>query len=218
MEYPDIESLCKKIGAPPTEKKLAIDGSGRMVDHYTLPVIHDSTTGRVIADSFPIVEYLEDTYPETPSLFPPGSRAAISLFNDFVNAKFVPPLCLLILPTVYLRLNKHSQCYFRITREYWYGLRLEEFSPPDSLQRNDAWLQVKQGLKILSEFYEKNQSGGDYFIGNSLTYADIIIGSFLHFPKLVLFPRDFNWEYIAKLDGGRWGRIADEMEKYRQVL
>ena len=47
VEYPDIERVCKQIGASPAEKK----PDNPSQDHYTLPVIQDPNTGRVVSDS-----------------------------------------------------------------------------------------------------------------------------------------------------------------------
>jgi glutathione S-transferase len=59
-EFPDIEPLSKKLGIEPTNHNP--DGSAL----YTLPAIHDSSTGVYIADSTAIAEYLEKTYPSFP--------------------------------------------------------------------------------------------------------------------------------------------------------
>lgn len=222
VEYPDIESVCKKIGAPPTTKVLALDGSGLMVDHYTLPVIHDAKTGKVIADSFAIAEYLDETYPDTPRLIPHGMGAAIAMFNYYVNTEILPHLGSLVLPTTQKRLNERSQKYFLDSREFWYQQKLEDLSPPGP-KREELWSQVRKGLTTLAGFYKKNENEGSgqsvFFMGNTFTYADIVIGSFLCWPKDILFEEDFDWQEIANADDGLWGRIVDELEqKYRQVL
>jgi hypothetical protein len=67
IEYPDIADLCKKIGAEPT----MIRKDGR--PYYSLPVIQDPKTGAVISDSARIAEYLDETYPDTPKVFPAGA-------------------------------------------------------------------------------------------------------------------------------------------------
>jgi glutathione S-transferase len=41
----------------------------------TIPAIYDPSTGRVVADSVKIAEYLDEQYPDTPKLFPAGTRA-----------------------------------------------------------------------------------------------------------------------------------------------
>jgi glutathione S-transferase len=52
VEYPDIQPLCLAIGAVQT------------TGGYTLPIIHDPNTDRVVSDSWEIVKYLDAQYPE----------------------------------------------------------------------------------------------------------------------------------------------------------
>ncbi|KAF8979309.1 hypothetical protein BDQ17DRAFT_1215757, partial [Cyathus striatus] len=68
IEYPDIEAFCKQHGIPPTATKL--DGTG----YYTLPAIHDEKTGIYKADTIPIAQYLDMTYPDTPAVIPSGTE------------------------------------------------------------------------------------------------------------------------------------------------
>ncbi|PSR72266.1 hypothetical protein PHLCEN_2v11858 [Hermanssonia centrifuga] len=77
VEYPDIEVLCIRIGAPPTSTK-----HGR--PRYTLPVIYDPSTNSVISDSVDIAKYLDETYPDTPKLLPAGTEAFQAMFLDSV--------------------------------------------------------------------------------------------------------------------------------------
>ena len=127
----------------------------------------------------------------------------------------------IVVPEVPKKLNEPSARYFRETREYWYQKKLSEVTPPGPV-RDQAWEQVRKGLTLVAGFYEKNNgsNGGKplYFIGNTFTYADIVIGSFLHWPKAILDTQDFDWDDLRSADGGLWGRIADEIDKYRQVL
>ena len=97
VEFPDIKAVCQKIGAPPTDIRLQLDGSG-LQEHYTLPVIYDSSTGKIVAESFAIAEYLDETYPDTPKLLPAGSAAAIALFNKCAEQYVLIPLVPLVLP------------------------------------------------------------------------------------------------------------------------
>ncbi|KAF8878319.1 hypothetical protein BD779DRAFT_1554828 [Infundibulicybe gibba] len=103
VEYPDIEPLCKKIGAPPTSTKATGE------PHYTLPVIFDPKTKRAISDSAAIAEYLDEQYPETPKLFPTVREFA--------------------LPQTCVRLRPESQPYFRSTREKMFGMKIEALTP-----------------------------------------------------------------------------------------
>jgi len=75
VEYPDIEPICKKLGIAPTYKNA--DGS----DRYTIPAIHDPSTGVYISDSVLIAEYLDKTYPYTPQVFPHHTHALHAAFT-----------------------------------------------------------------------------------------------------------------------------------------
>ncbi|EEB93892.1 hypothetical protein MPER_07394 [Moniliophthora perniciosa FA553] len=76
IEFPDIESTCKKLGVPPTKTRR--DGS----PWYTLPAIYDPSTGVALVDSLRIAEYLEKQYPDKPSLIPSGTLALHTAFNE----------------------------------------------------------------------------------------------------------------------------------------
>lgn len=90
-----------------------------------VPVLVDAGTS--IHDSWQIALYLEDRFPERPSLF--DHAAAIPL-TDFVNrwadAILLPAVARIILVDVYNHLSPGDQPYFRASREARFGCRLEE--------------------------------------------------------------------------------------------
>lgn len=102
VEYPDIEDLCREIGAPPTNTK----PDGRA--HYTLPVIQDPNTKAVIADSDAIAKYLEETYPHAPPLFPNGTRAFQCAFFQLARPAIQPAVLHLVIPHVWALLRPRS--------------------------------------------------------------------------------------------------------------
>jgi glutathione S-transferase len=66
--------LCKLIGAEPT----MIRKNG--TPYYSLPVIQDPKTGKVISDSARIADYLDSTYPDTPKISPAGTHTLQKTF------------------------------------------------------------------------------------------------------------------------------------------
>ena len=76
IEYPDICPRMREMGAEPTGKW----ESGAPL--YTLPVIKDDATGKVVSDSWKIALYIEDTYADKPTLFPFGVRAPVEFFES----------------------------------------------------------------------------------------------------------------------------------------
>ncbi|KAF5362724.1 hypothetical protein D9758_011732 [Tetrapyrgos nigripes] len=78
LEYPNVKTIAESIGAPPTGKRP--NGTVR----YTIPIIHDSVTNKVISGSFDIIEYLDTTYPDTVQLIPKETRL---LQKEFMNSE-----------------------------------------------------------------------------------------------------------------------------------
>ncbi|KAF7350496.1 Glutathione S-transferase-like protein ustS [Mycena venus] len=71
-----------KLGAKRSERPQRgkkPDGS----PNWTLPMIHDLSTGAIVADSTKIAAYLDATYPDMPRLMPPGT---FGLFRSFESA------------------------------------------------------------------------------------------------------------------------------------
>ncbi|KIM41190.1 hypothetical protein M413DRAFT_445891 [Hebeloma cylindrosporum] len=163
VEYPDIEPLCKKLGIPPTSKKE--DGN----EHYTLPAIHDPSTGAYLSDSILIAEYLEKTYPDTPQVFP---HHTIALQATFAEA-FWDSIGIardFIIPAAYTRLNPRSQEYFRRTKSF--GKSIEDRTPKgeDAIAK---WEQFRGGLGRVDKWYAKSDGKGAFLMGETLSWETL---------------------------------------------
>ncbi|KDQ50476.1 hypothetical protein JAAARDRAFT_141893 [Jaapia argillacea MUCL 33604] len=170
VEYPDVATVCKEIGAEPTQTEPS--------PFYTLPVIHDPSTNKTISDSFAIAEYLDETYPDTPSLFPKGSLALQAAFQKVVKETCIAPIFPIVFSYTNSILNSRSQEYFRGTREKWFGKTLEELSPEESAKREEDWEKVRTGWDILAGWMRKNREG-DFIMGDTLSFADITVAAAL---------------------------------------
>jgi glutathione S-transferase len=103
-----------------TEKDvIAFSGQG------LVPVLVDGE--RTVSDSWAIANYLEDTYPDRPSLFGgSGGRAVTLMINNWANAALLGPIARTILMDIYARLHEKDRAYFRESREKRFGKTLEE--------------------------------------------------------------------------------------------
>ncbi len=102
-----------------TEKE-AIDFSGQKL----VPVLVHGE--HVVSDSWRIACYLEDTFPERPSLFNGAGGRAVSLFaNAWADTTLVPVLARLLLPAIHGLIHEKDKDYFRASREKRFG-RLED--------------------------------------------------------------------------------------------
>jgi glutathione S-transferase len=199
---------CIRIGVKPTSFK-----SGRPL--YTLQVIHDPHHGgAVISDSTVIAEHLDTKYPDTPVLFPKGTKALQLAFSRAFLSN-LPGLYPVILPATYSTLDHYGQEYFRRTREKIYRKTLEEFSPV-GVVRDGHWKQLKDGLDVADRWLAGTPEG--YLIGNSPLYVDIVLAARLMWMKAVFAEDSKEWKDISGWNGGRWGRTLQMFDKYAKVV
>ena len=210
VEYPDIEPTLKRLGAPPTSKKP--DGS----DAYTLPAIYDDSTKQYISDSIKIAQYLDETYPDTPKLIPSGTRAAIEIFQTLFSQSVSRHLFALVIAQTNAALNERSEEYFRRTREAMFKVKLEEIAPAGP-KREQTWETVKEGLGVIADALSKNGSDKLYYFGDKLSYADVIVASYLYWGKVVLEDNEEWKSTVEKWDDGRWAKLLDATSAYFAV-
>ncbi|EIN12887.1 hypothetical protein PUNSTDRAFT_50105 [Punctularia strigosozonata HHB-11173 SS5] len=200
VEYPDIADLCKKIGAAPTGTR---DG----LPLYTLPVIQDPSTGKVISDTFAIAEYLDETYPDRPTLMPKGTRGLQWAFTYTATQMAIGPYRDNMMLAVYKQLRPRSQEYFRATREKALGSKLEELSV--GVKRVERWATAEAGFAKLLNIIKKNGEGSQYFMGDTVSFADLFIVAWLEWVKQALGGEE--WELVRKWNGGFWGQFVDSI-------
>lgn len=91
----------------------------------TIPVIRDGD--RVVADSFTIALYLEDAYPDRPTLFAgEGGKAAARFVERWSQTIVHPYLGIAALMDLHAMQDEPNQRHFRTTREARFGRPLEE--------------------------------------------------------------------------------------------
>ncbi|KAJ7206344.1 hypothetical protein GGX14DRAFT_643426 [Mycena pura] len=195
VEYPDIESVSKDIGAAPTGNK----PDGR--PHYTLPAIRDLSTGAVISDSTKIAAYLDRTYPDTPRLMPARGFGLFCAFGDAVYPLLDP-----LFPGA----------YFRRTREESYGMPLEALAPTGEAGAA-AWQKLRDNFGKMDEWFRAGGEDGPgvYMMGDAVCYADMWLAAYVLWVKLLLPEK---WENMKTWHGGRWATLLENLEKYETVV
>ncbi|KAF9484208.1 hypothetical protein BDN70DRAFT_872912 [Pholiota conissans] len=208
VEYPDIESRWKELGIPHTSLKP--DGS----PFYTVPAIHDPSTGVYLSESIDIAEYLDKTYPDTPCMFPHNTLGLLSPFNDLVGS-YLAALWQFIVPVVCVRLNPASQGYFRTTREAIFGKNMDDVVPKGDLVTTE-WAKVKEGMGKVDVLYSK--TNGPYLMGDALSWGDVVVAAHLAFMRAIWGEDSQEWRDISSWHDGRWKRVVDDFEKYATVV
>ncbi|KAK6533503.1 hypothetical protein TWF694_002442 [Orbilia ellipsospora] len=205
-----VASTRKALGVPPC-RKFWHDGT----DFYTLPVISDPSTGTLVGDSFEIAEYLDKTYPNNPTLIPPGTLSLHKALNGYVDQLFTShvSVCVGKMP-----FNPET---FETTKIEWCkraGVNTWEemlqTSEGENRKKIFASLEKALGPEPLDGLCKAflKQDEGPFLEGSKPMYADFIIGAWL-----MMFMRclpEAEWEMMRGWQGGMWGRLVDALEEY----
>lgn len=131
-----------------------------------VPVLIDGETS--VADSWAIANYLEDTYPDRPSLFGgEGGRAMGRMLNWWGDTVVLGGIFPMIAADIHGHLRPADQAYFRKTREARLGKTLEQ----GASTRDVAVEAVRKSLDPM-RLTLKTQA---YLGGASPNYADYIV-------------------------------------------
>jgi len=206
VEFPDIEPLCKKLGIAPTSKKG--DGS----DRYTLPAIHDPSTGAYISDSILIAEYLEKTYPDTPKVFPNNTLPLQATFMAAVQGN-ISAMVKFIVPAIYFTLNPRSEEFYRRTREKAFGKTIEDIAPKGEAASAE-WAKFKDGLAVIDTWYAKNGGAGPFLLGETASWGDIVVTSYFVAMRTVWGKDSQQWKDVSSWNNGRWAGITEALSKF----
>ena len=206
VEYPDIEALCKKLGARPTSKKP--DGWPL----YTLPVISAPNTGAIVADSAAIARYLDRTYPDARTLIPKGADALTAAFDHaFWGTAGGPAFFCVMMARMVALLNPRSATYIREARAEMLGLNAGV---------GEGLEELRKGLhRITEEWLEADGREKVFVMGDEVgvTYADIILASFLLWVQKSFGEESREWKGVLEWDGGRWAKLLAKFEKHHEV-
>jgi glutathione S-transferase len=142
----------------------------------TVPIIVDGD--RVVGDSWAIAEYLEERYPDRPSLFGGEVGCALARFvQDWVETVMQPGLARLCLLDGLRTLTPADQTYYRNTREPRFGMTIEELVA-DREARLPAFRASLDPLRRVAERW-------DFVCGRTPAYADYIIFGTFQWARIV---------------------------------
>ena len=142
----------------------------------TVPVIKDGDT--VVRDSWRIAEYLEERYPDRPSLFGGAiGRGVTHTFNTWVDRAIVPAMMPVIVADVHERVDPVDEEYFRRQFEGFLKCTLEE--------ARERAPQAHERLKRVLEPLEAALKRQPYVCGAAPAYADYILFSVVQWARIM---------------------------------
>jgi len=210
LELEDIELHLKKLGIKPTGKK----PDGR--DLYTLPAIHDPSTGTYLADSFLIAQYLDKTYPDTPPILPSDSIGLQVAFEEQFMSALVPLWQFITVHSIGL-LTPRGQEYGRRSKEMQFGKRLEDMEPKGEDAERE-WEVLRNALGKIDGYYAKVEGSGPFILGPSISWGDIVVVSAMIWIRLSFGEESQRWKYISSWHGGRWGALLKAFNAFFTIV
>ena len=157
----------------------------------TVPVIRDGNRqgeAVVVRDSWKIAEYLEDHYPQAPTLFGGAiGRGLSQAFNAWVDRAVVPAMFPVVASDLHERIDPMDEAYFRQMMEGVLKINLDE-----SGDARDQALRRLGSTVAPMQAALKRQA---YLCGAEPAYADYILFSVFQWarvvsPREVLAPED----------------------------
>ena len=141
----------------------------------TVPVIRDGE--RVVADSFAIALYLDDAYPERPTLFGgEGGKAMARFIERWSQLTIHPYIATVALADLHAMQDEVNGVYFRESREQRYGKRLE-----DVVANRDAGL---SGFRAALEPLRSTLTYQPFLGGETPLFADYIVFGALQWGRI----------------------------------
>jgi len=139
-----------------------------------VPVLTDGET--VVFDSWAIVNYLEDSYPDRPSIFgDSGGKAFAEFIMHWANTQLHPPLIKLILGDIFKIVLPEDQPYFRESREKRFGMTLEQVTD-QSPERVAAFRAALEPARLCL-------ASRPYLAGAAPSYADYALFGSLQWAR-----------------------------------
>ncbi|KAJ3510371.1 hypothetical protein NLJ89_g4711 [Agrocybe chaxingu] len=208
IENADVDANAIRNDIPPNGNNP--DGSPK----YTLPSIHDTSTGAKVTDSLAIADYLEKTYPDAPTIFPGNTRAtqgALEFPASITTHSFALP---------YIMggfISSRSEHKIRSIMEPMLGKRIEDLLPAGE-ERVKQWEAFKDRIGQMNAWFEESDVKGPFVLGDVLSWADIVAASQLRYFKAIWGAGSEEWQGLETWHGGRWKNLIDALEKYETAV
>jgi glutathione S-transferase len=213
LSYPDLAGHLSALNIPP--------GTGNHFNlRYTSPALrHHHISGQAdvcLQGSMPVALYLEQAFPDSPSLFPgPGALELAQLVDHTISASLLPASMKFVLPKIPAILDDRGAEYFHRTRREWFGVPLEELCPDPEAE----WAALEKGLVIFSDLLNGPATAPrphqTFLMGDTPSYADILLVTFFQWLKSV---DEKDWDRaIALGKNGVFRRLWDSCEQWLQT-
>ncbi|PPQ67236.1 hypothetical protein CVT24_011555 [Panaeolus cyanescens] len=158
-----------------------------------------------------ISQYLDERYPETPTLVTKGTEGLIAAFQAAYSPIDMKLLTVLIPKMMSLMIGNTSEAHFRETRTKVFGGKPLESLIPVGEEAEKFWEEVQSLYDGVDSWY-----GNNTFImgGEHPTYSDFSVAGRLWWYRSTLGSASQEWKRIASWNEGRWARLITYFDNY----
>jgi len=122
-----------------------------------------------------------------------------------------------LIPLTPSQLSRRSADYFRKTREASSGKKLEDVLPKGDQVAQD-WKNIEAQFDKMNKWFSATDEKGPFMLGDTISWADINMASFLKWIKFILGEESQEWKLIASWNEGRWENLVKAFEKYSSLV
>ena len=84
-------------------------------------------------------------------------------------------------------------------------------------ERVVEWKKLEEELGKVAELIERTSNGGEYVMGDTLTYADIALASYIIWIRNTFGRESEEWRDVSSWHGGKWAKVLENLKDYEQV-
>jgi glutathione S-transferase len=121
------------------------------------------------------------------------------------------------IPAICSKLSPRGEEYFRRTREKSFGKAMEDIVPKGEVAVAE-WAKFKDGMGKVDAWYAKNGGKGLFLLGETPSWGDIVIVSYLVWMKIVWGEDSQQWKDISSWNNGRWAGLVEALQDYETVV
>ncbi|KAH6918270.1 hypothetical protein BKA70DRAFT_12145 [Coprinopsis sp. MPI-PUGE-AT-0042] len=221
VEYPDIATVYAKYNMPAPSTN--DDGS----PYYSLPAIIDDRSGQpsMITGSRNIAQHLDETYPDTPLIFPEPGEEGMNRQAFWAKEDRVVPLYPLIWKQVMKKLlSPRSQAHFTVARgkdlREWYGGQvetLEDVQISDE-EKAEKWKKFKSNFELFGEETFGGKEGFRWYLGDKISWIDFVVAGILIWIRESWGDDSEEWKDVITWNDGKWLHLLEGLKEYQAVL
>lgn len=218
VEHVDIQKRMAELGMPPIQT--LEDGT----PYYAIPAIHDSSTNAKVSDSYEIIKYLDETYPNTPKV----------LVEDETGSNFLQPAlrkdwdlaeellqrtAVLLAGIAFAHMPEVSREKYRGRYETRFKINVEEYMK-DEQAYEAYWKEAQETYSKAAAWIAEAEkvSNSPWIVGKTPTWPDIVIAANTVCLFISAVGEDGKeWKRVSQWDGGRWGRFWNGIKPFTTV-